>query len=149
MGHSHINTCSLLVCDQGYREICSKHGRAHIRCSKGAHLPVPFSMTILIFVQIYKGRRRPSRSRLQYLLCLEDSCRISLQGLLDTAALIEDTTNATESRFSEMKQDLREWFEKSKNDVKYLQGELRAAHQRILDVRSMVSYNNAIWIRSI
>lgn len=101
-------------------------------------------MNLLIIVQIYKGRGLPSRSRLQYLLCLEDSCRISLQGLQDAAALIKDTSNAAESKFPEMEPDLRDWFESSKTDIQYLQEELRAAHQRILDVRSMVSCEDAI-----
>ena len=106
-------------------------------------------MAILILVQIYKGRRRPSRSLLQYLLCLEDSCRISLLGLQDAATLVEDLSDATESKFPGMEQDLGGWFEKSKDDIRYLQGELRTAHQRILDVRAMVRYNNATLIRSI
>lgn len=101
-------------------------------------------MTLLIIVQIYKGRGLPSRSRLQHLLCLEDSCRISLQGLQDTTTLIDDTSNAVESKFPEMQQDLRDWFEVSKTDIQYLQGELRAAHQRILDVRSMVSCKDTV-----
>ena len=101
-------------------------------------------MKLLIVVQIYKGRGLPSRSRLQYLLCLEDSCRTSLQGLQDAAALIEDTSNAAESTFPEMEQGLRDWFETSKIDIQYLQGELRAVHQRILDVRSMVSFEDTI-----
>ena len=103
-------------------------------------------MAVLIFVQIYKGRKRPCRSRLQYLLCLEDSCRTSLQGLQDAAALIEETSDATKSKFPEMEQNLRNWFEISKNDIRYLQGELIAAQQRILNVRAMVSCNDAIWI---
>ena len=106
-------------------------------------------MAILIFVQIYKGRRRPSRSRLQYLLCLEDSCRISLSGLQDAATLIEDLSDATESKFPGMEQDLRGWFEKSKDDVRYLQVELETAHQRILDVRSMVRCYDATLTRKI
>ncbi len=103
----------------------------------------------LIFVQIYEGRRHPSRSRLQYLLCLEDSCRISLLGLRDAATLIEDLSDATESKFPGMEQDLRGWFEKSKDDIRYLQGELKTAHQRILDVRAMVRRNDATLIQSI
>ena len=106
-------------------------------------------MAMLIFVQTYEGRRQPSRSRLQYLLCLEDSCRISLLGLQDAATLIEDLSNATESKFPGMEQDLRGWFEKSKDDICYLQGELKTAHQRILNVRAMVRCNDATLIRSI
>ncbi len=104
---------------------------------------------MLIFVQIYEGRRQPSRSRLQYLLCLEDSCRISLLGLQDAATLIEDLSDATESKFPGMEQDLRGWFEKSRDDIRYLQGELKTAHQRILDVRAMVRRNDATLIQSI
>lgn len=104
---------------------------------------------MLIFVQIYEGRRQPSRSRLQYLLCLEDSCRISLLGLQDAATLIEDLSDATESKFPGMEQDLRGWFEKSRDDIRYLQGELKTAHQRILDVRAMVRCNDATLIQSI
>ena len=92
-----------------------------------------------MFEQVYEGRQQPSRSRLQYLLCLEDSCRISLLGLQDAAALLEDLSDATQSKFPEIEEDLREWFEISRNDIRYLQGELTAAHQRILDARAMVS----------
>ncbi len=105
-------------------------------------------MAMLIYVQIYEGRRQPSRSRLQYLLCLEDSCRISLLGLQDAAALIEDVSQATDSKFPGMEQDLRKWFENSKDDIRYLQGELESAHQRILDVRAMVRCSDWILIRS-
>ena len=98
---------------------------------------------MLICVQIYKGRRRPSRSRLQYLLCLEDSCRIALLGLKDTTALIEDLSEATELKFPEIEQHLQEWFESAKSDIEYLQEELRAADRRILDVRVMVGCRNA------
>ena len=101
-------------------------------------------MEVLIFIQIYKGRRWPSRSRLQYLLSLEDTCRISLLGLQDAAALVEDLSNATESKFPEMELDLRKWFETSRSDIRYLQGELRAAHQQISDMRAMVSCDGTI-----
>ena len=101
-------------------------------------------MAILILVQIYRGRESPSRSRLQHLLRLEDSCRISLSGLQDAATLIEDLSDATESKFPGMEQDLREWFEKYKNDIRYLQEELKTAHQRILDVRAMVRCKDLI-----
>ncbi len=105
-------------------------------------------MAMLIFVQIYEGRRRPSRSRLQYLLCSEDSCRISLLGLQDAAALVEDVSQATDSKFPGMEQDLRDWFENSKDDIRYLQGELNSAHQRILDVRAMVRCNDYFQIEA-
>ena len=104
-------------------------------------------MAILNFLQIYKGRQQPSRSRLQHLICLDDSCRISLSGLQDVATLIEDLSDATESKFPGMEQDLREWFEKSKDDIRYLQEELKTAHQRILDVRAMVRCDDVTLIR--
>ena len=68
---------------------------------------------------------------------------MSLLGLQDAAALIKDTSEATESKFPEMEQDLRKWFQVSENDIRYLQRELRAVHQRILEVRAMVSRDNA------
>lgn len=103
---------------------------------------------LLISRQTYKGRQKPSRSRLQFLLCLEDCCRISLLGLEDAAALIEELYEATKLKSPGREQKLRAWFEETKIDIEYLQGELKAAHHRILDVRAMVCFIGVIETRS-
>ena len=93
----------------------------------------------LILAQVYAGREWPSRSRLQYLLCLEDQNLVALQGLDDLEMLIQDMASAARDKFSQLPASLVVWLEDSAKDTVYLQERLKIAEQRILDIRAMVS----------
>ena len=75
---------------------------------------------------------------MQYLLILDDLCLSSLLGLEDGLNLLRTLLNLPTHSNTTAERDLRDWLEAAANDIEYLQTEVKAAQQKIADLRVMV-----------
>ena len=75
------------------------------------------------------------------MLILDDLCLLSLLGLEDGLNLTKVILNLPNHLNITAEQDLRDWHEAAGGDVEYLQTEVKAAQQRIADLRVMVGHD--------
>lgn len=78
---------------------------------------------------------------MQYLLILDDLCLSSLLGLEDGLNLLRALINLPTHSNIKAARDIRDWLEAAANDIEYLQTEVKAAQQKIADLRVMVGHS--------
>lgn len=86
----------------------------------------------------YNGRQSPSNAKLNYLIHLEDCCKVLSSGLAHASSLLREISVAIASNHTRIDTELQAWPEKTLQDIEFLENKLGEVQRQLLEIREMI-----------